>query len=452
MKTVTLFLFCAAIAGAQGTRALSPQTAVSDDPRRVPVEPGQRGPEGSIVLIGGRVFDGTGAPSRNATVVLERNHVAAILPADSKQFPAGARIIDVTDKTVMPGLIDLHTHIDYVEPGTPPWFAANGADGALRGVERLRYFIESGITSIRDVASSGDVPFRLKAWVAQNRIVGPRMFVAGQLITGTGGHGAEVLHTQDRASESVREASGPDDWREAVRQQFKRGADLIKIASHFSQAEVAAAVEEAHALGLKVTCDCETFYIEWAVKAGVDCIEHPLPRTDATIAEMARRGTKADPTLVPYEFIFDETGGYFNSTSRRFEFSKEANFNVLRRMKAASIVMGIGTDLVTDWFRTLPYPYIKEMKNFVEAGFSIPETLSIATKGNAEILDMGDRLGTLTPGKLADVIVVTGRPETNLDDLTKIDLVIRDGYVVIEGGRVSIPRHTPTPPRKRQPQ
>jgi imidazolonepropionase-like amidohydrolase len=447
-----LLVFCATLSAQDKAqdrgKFLAPRTTVADDPRRLPIPPGPQGPEGVLVLTGGRIFDSTGAPVHAGTVVIERNRIAKMLPAGSKDWPAGARVIDVAGKTVMPGLIDLHTHIDYSEPGVPRELDISGADAALRGMERLRFYIESGITSIRDVASHGEVPFRLKEWVARNRIPGPRMFVAGQLITGTGGHGSEGLTTVPRDAQSIREASGPDDWREAVREQLKRGADTIKIASHFSKAEVAAAVEEAHALGLKITCDCETFYIEWAVQAGVDGVEHPLPRTDAAIAEMARRGTYADPTLIPYEFIFDQMGGYFYSTSRRFTFSKAENFAVLRRMKVAGIKMGIGTDLVTDWFRTLPYPYIKEMKNFVEAGFTIQETLAVATRTNAEILDMQDKIGTLETGKLADLIVINGRPDLNLDDLAHVDLVVRDGYVLVEGGRVSIPRHTQSAPPK----
>jgi imidazolonepropionase-like amidohydrolase len=105
------------------------------------------------------------------------------------------------------------------------------------------------------------------------------------------------------------QASGPDDWREAVREQFKRGADVIKLASHYSREEIAAAVDEAHALGLKVAVDAETFYIQWAVEAGADTIEHPLPRTDETIRLMAEKGTQAVPTLIPYIYIFDLAGG-----------------------------------------------------------------------------------------------------------------------------------------------
>ncbi len=251
----------------------------------------------------------------------------------------------------------------------------------------------------------------------------------------------------------MREASGPDDWRNAVREQFDKGADVIKVASHFSRAEVAAAVDEAHSLGLKVMADAETFYIQWAVEAGVDVIEHPLPRTDETIGLMAQKGTQAVPTLVPYVIIFDKYGGYFGSTSRRFSFSKEANLEVVRRMKRAGVTMGIGTDLVDNWFRHLPGAYIEELKQFVAAGYTIPETLNLATKVNAKILDLDDKLGTLEPGKLADILVVDGRPDENLDDLARVATVIKDGRVAVEGGDVRIPRHIPVAmpePRKKE--
>jgi imidazolonepropionase-like amidohydrolase len=421
---------------------LDPKTPVSDDPRRVPVKPGPRGPEGTLVLRGGRVFDGTGAPAQESTLVIERNKIAKILPAGSTDWPKDAYVIDVSGKTVLPGLIDLHTHLTYPLTMDDFGVAMSESDATLRAVEKLRYFVESGITSVRDVGSQGDVPFRLKAWVVENRIPGPRVFPAGAFITGEGGHSTE--NTPDeliRMMGATRMASGPDDWRLAVREQFHKGADVIKLGSHFSPEEVKAAVTEAHELGLKVTVDAETFYIQRAVEAGADTIEHPLPRSEETVQLMAKKSVAADPTLIPYQIIFEEWGGYFGSTSRRFTFSKEANLEMLKRLHKAGIKCGVGTDLILHWYRYMPGPYIRELKNFVEGGWSIPEVLVAATKTNAEILDMDDRLGTLQPGKLADVLVVNGRPDENLDDLAKVELVIRDGYQVVQNGHVVIPKH-----------
>ncbi len=424
-------------------RFMEPGTHTSDDPRHVPMPPGAGGPDGITVLRGGRIFDGTGAPARAATLVLEGNEIRSVLAPSDAGWPAEARVLDVSGMTVLPGLIDMHTHLDYTEPDVPVEHAVNPAHATLRAVERLRYFIESGITSVRDTGSKYDVPFRLKEFVADNRIPGPRIFAAGQLITATGGHGAEGLTPRTQLYGAVREASGPDDWREAVRENFKNGADFIKIASHFSEAEIRAAVEEAHALGLRVTVDAETFYIGWAVEAGVDSVEHPLPRTDEVIRMMADKRVDSVPTLIPYSYIFDLSGGYFGSTSRRFSFSHEANLDVLRRMKTAGVRMGVGTDLVMNWFRYLPTAYIRELEFFVEGGYSKPEALVAATRDGAEILGMDDKLGTLEPGKLADVLVVKGNPDEDLRALANVELVFRDGYVIVEGGRVFVPRHVP---------
>lgn len=430
-------------------RFLDSATVLSDDPRWVPAPPVARGPEGTTVLRGGRIFDGTGAPAREGILVLERNKIKAVLPPGSTSWPKEARVIEVSGKTVLPGFFDLHTHLTYTTSTTAPALHADDADATLRAVERLRYFIESGITSVRDVASHGDIPFRLKEWVAQNRIVGPRVFAVGQLITATGGHGAEGLGPHSPLWRAVREASGPDEWREAVRSNFKRGADAIKIASHFSVEEAKAAVDEAHALGIKVTCDCETFYIDWAIEAGVDMIEHPLPRTDDAIQKMAQRGVESDPTMAIVQLFFDSFGGYYGSTSRRFTWDPVSSRGVVRKLRAAGIKMGVGLDLVFDFYRILPEPFIRELEFFVEVGYTVPEALVAATKTSAELLNMGEKLGTLAPGKLADVVVVDGRPDVTLRDLAKIDMVFRDGYLVVQGGRSQLPPRMPLPWPKR---
>jgi imidazolonepropionase-like amidohydrolase len=173
-------------------------------------------------------------------------------------------------------------------------------------------------------------------------------------------------------------------------------------------------------------------------------IEHPLPRSDETIRLMAEKHTEADPTVYVYTILFNQLGGgYFGSTSRRFDFNDSLNLNVMRRMKNAGIKMGVGTDLVLDWYRYMPWPYINELKSFTAVGYTPAEALVAATKTNAELLDMDDKLGTLQVGKLADVLVVNGRPDERLEDLATVQLVIRDGHVIVNDGHVVIPKHVP---------
>ena len=422
-------------------------THTSDDLRRVPIPAGSGAPAVAIVIKNARLFDGTGAAARMAVVVIEANKISQILAPGSSDWPQDAETIDAAGKTLMPGLIDLHTHLTYVQQfGLPPEISEQSqADAALRAVERLRYFVESGVTSVRDVASHGMAPFILKQWVAEGRVPGPRIFAAGQLIVGEGGHGTEGFGLRTApayADAAILEASGPDEWRAAVRRQFKRGADLIKLASHFSQPEIDAAVDEAHKLGIRVTVDSETIFTKMAVDAGVDCIEHPLPRSDETVRLMAARGICSVPTIVPYQYI-NARGGYFGSTSRRFTISDATMFEMVRKMKRAGVKLGVGTDLVVDWYRFMPDPYIQELKNFGQLDYSPAEALVAATKTNSEILGMADRLGTVEPGKLADLIMIEGTPDRSVEDLRNVVLVIVNGRVVVRDGRLFVPRHTP---------
>src|SRR3546814_284707 len=149
----------------------------------------------------------------------------------------------------------------------------------------LRYFLAYGFTSVRDLNGVSNAPFLLSQWSAADMIPAPRVFAAGWIITGTGAHATERPVIPSHGPDYATEVDGPDAWRSMVSKAFKEGASVIKIASNFAPDEVRAGIEEAHLLGLKVSCDCETIYTEVAVDAGVDMIEHPLPRLGAAITK-----------------------------------------------------------------------------------------------------------------------------------------------------------------------
>ena len=425
-------------------------TLTTDDPRRIP-ERTPRGPVRELVLRGGRIFDGVRPSTYAGTLVIEGKVIKAVLPPGTTDWAADATVIDVTGKTVMPGLIDMHVHVTYPDPDTPIDEQASEGAGVLRGARNLRYFLESGFTSVRDLNGVLNAPYLLAEWSADDAIPAPRVFTAGHIITGTGGHATERPVTPNHGPAYTWEMNGADAWRGAVRETFKQGASVIKLASHFSPDEVAAAIEEAHRLGLRVTCDCETIYTEMAVNAGIDMIEHPLPRTDATIAAMAKHKTASIPTLQVYQNVLDTAGGFYGSTSRRFTMTSQQNFDQFKKMKAAGIVMGVGTDTIGRANQSIPNQYIAELKWFVKGGYSVPEALIAATRTNAQLLDMGDKLGTLEAGKLADVTVVDGQPDRNLDDLARVDRVIKDGRVWVEAGQIVTPRHVAAPLAKPSP-
>lgn len=457
MRTLTAatlaggMLFAAASASAQSVKlndrraVIAPTARITDDPRRIPLKPDKAAPH-QTVLRGGRLFDSITLQVRPATVVIAGDHIAAVLPADANGgWASDAEVIDVTGKTIMPGLIDMHVHITYPDGDSPIDEQASEGAGVLRGMRNLRWMLESGFTSVRDLNGVLNAPYLLAEASASDEIPAPRVFTAGHIITGTGGHATERPVSPAHGPDFAWERDGADAWRAAVRQTFKQGASVIKVASHFAPDEIAAAIDEAHRLGLKVTCDCETIYTAMAVDAGIDMIEHPLPRTDATIAAMAKHGTASVPTLQVYQNVLDRSGGFYGSTSRRFTMTAQGDFDIFKKMKAAGIVLGVGTDTIGDANRMIPNVYIAELKWFVKGGYSIPGALQAATLTNAKLLDMGDRLGSITPGKLADVIVVDGHPDEDLEALHHIDLVVKDGHVMVRGGAVTTAPHVAAP-------
>jgi imidazolonepropionase-like amidohydrolase len=423
-----------------------PGTVTSEDPRRIPVPPRDLSNDPVLVLKGGTLIDGTGAnPVPNAIVVIQGNRILDVGAASAVRLPAKVdRTIDVTGSWVMPGLVDLHLHFTQQRGDDFQLYRDSPAAAAIRGVLLASQLIDGGITAVRDVGTLDDVALKIKEAAHRHMIDSPRVFWAGKLIGSRGGHGDEITETASGRPRSLegsgrhRVANGPSDWRLAVREQIRMGADLIKLTAPFTKEEVAAAIDEAHMLGIRVTVDAFGDYVTWAAEAKIDGIEHPLAITDAGIAAMAKNGTSFVPTMTAfynptklgYPSAHIPAGAFYYTMSRRFSMTHEDNMATLRKARAAGIKVGIGTDIPFENDRRYPSDYFQELRFFKEAGYTNKEIVMIATKHGGEILGIPDMLGTLEKGKLADVLVVGGDPLQDIENVTKMRLVVADGRVL----------------------
>jgi imidazolonepropionase-like amidohydrolase len=315
---------------------------------------------------------------------------------------------------------------------------------AIRGVEKLGLYLDGGITAVRDLGGVADVAQKLQEAVSRRIFPGPRVFWSGHLISSRGGHGDEITETASGrprgldTSPSQRIATGPWDWRLAVREEIRRGVDVIKLTAPFDKEEVAAAIDEAHMLGLPVTADAFGEYVQWASEAGIDCIEHPLDISDQTIKVMAEKRTCLVPTLTAfynpltygYPSAHIPPGGFFFTMSRRFPMTHQGNVEIVRKAKAAGIKIGVGTDIPFENERRYPADYFVELNFLRDAGLSNKEVLEAATRVGGEVLAIPDKLGTLEAGKLADVLVVDANPLQDINNLKRMRLLIADGRVV----------------------
>lgn len=423
-----------------------PETTTSDNARRVPVPPHDPSKDPILVIKGATLIDGTGSgPVPNAVLVIRGNHILDVGPAARVTLPAEAdRTIDATGLYVVPGLIDLHMHFRQQRGNDFGMFRDSEAAIAIRGVEKLGLYLDGGITAVRDLGGPGDVAQKIQEAVVRRIVPGPRVFWAGRLISSRGGHGDEITETASgrpkslETSSSQRVANGPWDWRLAVREEIRRGVDVIKLTAPYDKEEVAAAVDEAHMLGIPVTVDAFGDYVTWASHAGIDSIEHPLSISDETIRVMAEKKTAFVPTLTafynPLTYGYPSAGippgGFFFTMSRRFHMTHEGNIEIVRKAKVAGIKIGVGTDIPFENERRYPGDYFVELKFLKDAGLSNKEILEAATRVGGELLAIPDKLGTLEKGKLADVLVVAGDPLQDIENLRKMRLVVADGRVV----------------------
>lgn len=398
------------------------------------------------LFTGGAVFDGTGAPPASGDVVIEDGRIVAVGGAGTGD---GDARVDLAGRTLLPGLFDCHVHVmfsgidilrDLQSPFSYRFFEA------AKNLERT---VRAGITSVRD-AGGADAGVRLA--VERGLVPGPRMQVSLDMISQTGGHGDEHFpcgHTIPLLSapypgKPSSLVDGPDEMRRKVREFVRDGADVIKVATsggvlsvasdprraHFRQAELDVLVEEATAAGRYVMAHAQaTEGIKNAVRAGVRSIEHGVFLDDEAIAMMIERGTWLVPTLVAPVWVIEsmERGAQISDASaRKVREVIEVHQDSVRRAVAAGVKVAMGTDAGVG-----PHgDNLRELALMEAAGMSPLDALRSATQEAAVLLGVDDRLGTLEPGKVADVVVVDGDP------LVFADLDGRVSEVWLGGARV----------------
>jgi imidazolonepropionase-like amidohydrolase len=393
----------------------------------------------SVAIAATRVYPGaTAAPILDGALLLDEG--GRVERAGGRADVAGAMdgVHDYPGCTVLPGLIDMHTHVlPRMRRRGVNREPASVAEQTVRGMASLLSGLRAGITTVRDAGAGGDEIFVLRRLIEQGVIDGPRIFSAGEAIAITGGHGWLDLAT---------EADGADGVRQAVRSQLKAGADWIKLMAtggvlndgeetddvQMSAVEIAAAVEETHNKRRRVMAHVANSRAALiCVRAGVDCVEHGIELDEEAVAAMAEHGTFLCPTFQPYRRMvrLGVPGGYAPFMVEKARRVIEPHLRSFRRAVDAGVRIVCGTDSSAN-FRPLG-GIGSELVDLVDAGLTPAAAIAAATSTAAACL--GDvSLGGLAPGQVGDVLVVEGNPFENIDDIGRVRAVYRMGRLVFD--------------------
>jgi imidazolonepropionase-like amidohydrolase len=398
-----------------------------------------------VTLTGARLIDGTGGPVRDgATVHIVDGRIADVSAAPGA-VPAGARLVDVGGRTVMPGLIDVHAHLSMIEHGARAPRPSKGAEPVLDGIRghlvaaALRRALRMGVTTIRDVGAYGDAVLEARQAMRYGAFSGPRLLACGRIVSPTAPGGRFFPHM-------YREADGADAMRAAARAQLRAGADFVKLMTTGARTveledpnpaqvtgdEVDALVDEVHRQGYRVAAHCEGLDgTALAVTAGVDTIEHGmyLNQRPDLLDELAARGGTLVPTLTFLRHVASD-GTWTPELEAQGRHNVEQACATIAAARERGVRVAIGSDSPEGDVAAT------ELCNLVAAGLGPAEALVAATGAGAVALGIDDEVGTLTPGKLADVLVVDGDPledPTVLRSAERIWLVLRNGAPVAGG-------------------
>ena len=396
----------------------------------------------------GRLIDPEAGAVRNDQVILIRdNKIEAV--GKGLAIPVGAKVIDLSKMTVLPGLIDCHTHLADGAPdnGDPlSYLKKTSAQVALESVPNARKMLESGVTTVRDVGVYRALTdIALRDAVAHGYVVGPRMFVAGAYVTITGGAGAMTGFAPDIQLPwdlHYGEANSPWGVRQRIRRLASDGVDHIKVLSsgavlthgsnpksqEFTPEELQAAVDEAAHFGLRVEAHAHSPEgIKNAIRAGVASIEHATMIDDEGIALAKEHGTYLDMDIYDEECI-QEAGRRGNIPKdflqHDFELGQIQRDNFRKAVKAG-VKMAFGTDAGVCAYGTSA----KQFAFMVKYGMTPMQAIQSATNSAADLLRHAEEVGSIKPGKYADVIAVSGDPLEDISVLEKVQFVMKDGKV-----------------------
>src|SRR6266478_1088403 len=399
------------------------------------------------VVRAGRLIDpDSGTVLTNQVILIKDGKIQAV--GGALALPADAKVIDLSDKTVLPGLIDCHTHVADGQSDGEPFnvLRKTASQIALESVPNARAMLLSGFTTVRDVGTYRALnDIALRDAIARGDVIGPRMFVAGAYITITGGAGAMTGQAPDIQLPwdlHYGEANSPWEVRQKVRLLAHDGVDLIKMLStgavlthgsnpaslEFTEEELQAGVDEASHFGLRVAVHAHAAQgIRNAILAGAASIEHAEMLDDEIIAMAKQRGTYFDMDIYDEECI--QEGGKKGTTPKDFlehdaELGQLQRENFRKALKAG-VKMAFGTDAGV-------CPYGTSAKQFafmVKYGMTPMQAIQAATTNAADLLGHSKEVGSIKPGKFADVIAVSGDPLREVSVLEQVDFVMKDGAV-----------------------